>query len=120
MPKDHRVNLLRHEPSLEEMLGGEEPTETSLERRKSEIVATPGRRIGPNVGKGRRSLADMLASCPTPSAEASYAMSRIAALEDQIQTVMVTASHKARAIIIKERASLAHFLPDPEDHTKDQ
>lgn len=120
MPADPRVNLLRHEPTLEDLLEGpEEPTQTSAVDRKSVIITKP-RRVGPGVGKGRRSLEDMLASCSTPSAEATYAMERIAKLEDQIELVIKLCSHEARAIIIKERASLAHFLPDPDDHTKDE
>lgn len=122
MPADPRVNLLRHEPSLDELLGdgSEEPTETSPIADRKSVVVTKPRRVGPGVGKGRRSLEDMLASCSTPSAEASYALQRIAALEDQIELVMKLCSHAARGIIISERASLAHFLPDPEDHTKDE
>lgn len=103
MPVDKRQHVLRHEPSLDDF--------DFSSRRESEIVRTPKKK----TGKGRRALKDMLASMPTPSAEASYVLQRVAAFEDQIADVIRQCSDEARALVIKERKSLAHYLDDPDD-----
>lgn len=80
--------------------------------RESTIVVTPKRDRTPkgvNDGRGKRSVADVLLSHPTPEGKAVYALQRIASLEDQISKVLDLCDEETLAIIFKRRESLKHY-----------
>lgn len=75
--------------------------------KQSAIVQVPRDRTPKGVadGRGKRSVADVLMSTPTPEGKAIYAMERIASLEDQIAKLLELAGPEAREIIFKRRAA---------------
>jgi len=64
---------------------------------------------GVNDGRGKRSVKEMLDSAPSDAHRATYAMERIAALEDQIVRVLDLCTKGAREIIFTQRKSLRHY-----------
>lgn len=91
--------------------GSSAPVMQSFELRESTTVATPRDRTpkGVNDGRGKRSVADVLLSTPTPEGKAIYAMERVASLEDQIAKILDLAGPEAREIIFKRRESLKQY-----------
>ena len=80
--------------------------------RESSIVEAPKRDRTPkgvNDGRGKRSVADVLLSHPTPEGKAVYALQRIASLEDQISKVLDLCDPETLGIIFKRRESLKHY-----------
>lgn len=63
-------------------------------------------------GKGKRSVEDMMLSMPNAAFQATYAMKRIAVLEDQIANILELCSKEALAIVLGSRASLKMYAPD--------
>jgi len=83
--------------------------------RQSSIVETPKRDRTPkgvNDGRGKRSVADVLLSHPTPEGKAVYALQRIASLEDSISKILDLCDEETRSIIFKRRASLKHYTDE--------
>lgn len=86
--------------------------ETFGTTRESTIQAAPKRDRTPkgvNDGRGKRSVADVLLSTPTPEGKAVYALQRIASLEDQIGKVLDLCDDEVLEIIFKRRPSLKHY-----------
>ncbi len=80
--------------------------------RQSSIEVTPKRDRTPKGvadGRGKRSVADVLLSTPTPEGRAVYALQRIASLEDQIGKVLDLCDSETLEIIFKRRASLKYY-----------
>jgi hypothetical protein len=80
--------------------------------RESTIVQTPRRDRTPkgvSDGRGKRSVAEVLMSMPNDAARATYAMERIASLEDQIAKILDLCTPEARAIIFATRKSLQQY-----------
>jgi len=80
--------------------------------RQSTIVSTPKRDRTPkgvNDGRGKRSVAHVLLSHPTPEGKAVYALQRIASLEDSISKILDLCDAETLEIIFKRRASLRHY-----------
>lgn len=87
-------------------------TTTGVIPKDSTIVAAPKRDRTPkgvNDGRGKRSVKDMLDSAPSDAHRATYAMERIAALEDQIVRMLDLCTKGAREIIFTQRKSLRHY-----------
>ncbi len=83
-------------------------TTTSNVPGESAIVAPKRDRTpkGVNDGRGKKSVKEMLDTMPTDAHRATYAMQRIAALEDQIVRVLDLCTKGAREIIFSQRKSL--------------
>lgn len=134
MPRAKRDEFLRHEPPATptarkkvttqrnmkmpvrpgddaETFGSSAPTLQTFELRESTTVTQPRDRTpkGVNDGRGKRSVADVLLSTPTPEGKAIYAMERVASLEDQIAKILDLAGPEAREIIFKRRESLKQY-----------
>lgn len=80
--------------------------------RQSAIVSTPKRDRTPkgvNDGRGKRSVADVLLSHPTPEGKAVYALQRIASLEDSISRILDLCDTETLEIIFRRRESLRHY-----------
>ncbi len=76
------------------------------------VVAKPKRDRTPkgvNDGRGKRSVEDMLHEMPSDAHRATYAMERIASLEDQISRILDLCTKGAREIIFTQRKSLRHY-----------
>lgn len=129
MTRAKRDEFLRHEPSTKpiarkkvttqrnlkipprpgddaDTFGSSAPPMQTFELRESTVVRPQRDRTpkGVNDGRGKRSVADVLMSTPTPEGKAVYAMERIASLEDQIAKLLDLAGPEAREIIFKRRA----------------
>lgn len=76
---------------------------------ESTIVKRDRTPKGVNDGRGKRSVADVLLSHPTPEGKAVYALQRIASLEDQISKVLDLCDEETLSIIFKRRESLKHY-----------
>lgn len=77
--------------------------------KESTIVTTPKRDRSPrgvSDGRGKRSVAEVLMTKPTPEERAVYAMERIASFEDQIGKVIDLCDPETKEIIFKRRQSL--------------
>lgn len=80
--------------------------------RESAIVPTPKRDRTPkgvSDGRGKRSVADVLLSHPTPEGKAVYMLQRVASLEDQISKLLDLCDAETLEIVFKRRASLRHY-----------
>ena len=77
--------------------------------RESTIVKRDRTPKGVNDGRGKRSVADVLLSHPTPEGKAVYALQRIASLEDSISRILDLCDTEVLEIIFKRRASLKHY-----------
>ncbi len=77
--------------------------------RETSVVEKPGRQPRPALGKGKRSLEDMMAAQPNEAAQCVYALQRIAALEDQIAKVIKLCTPEAKALMFKQRARLSWY-----------
>lgn len=83
--------------------------------RESSIQSTPKRDRTPKGvtdGRGKRSVADVLLSHPTPEGKAVYALQRIASLEDSISRILDLCDAEVLEIVFKRRASLKHYKDD--------
>lgn len=80
-----------------------------LETRQSSIVKRDRTPKGVNDGRGKRSVADVLLSHPTPEGKAVYALQRIASLEDSISKILDLCDEETLGIVFKRRASLKHY-----------
>lgn len=105
MPASKVVDTLRHEPSIDEA------DFSPRKGRKSGVIVKPKPKPR-KTGKGKRSVEDMIASMATDAAKANYALERIAALEDQIAKILLVCGPEARALVLKERKSLAKYAPE--------
>lgn len=108
MPRPKRDEILRHEdPTMEE-------EELFLSRESGFVVVNPGATSETTVrrGKGKRSLEDMMASMPNELAQSTYALERIAAIEDQIAKVLQLCSPEARKLVLKQRPTLKRYAPE--------
>lgn len=110
MPVSKVTQPLRHEPSIDEA------DFTTVHRPSGVVVKVAKKAVakGAKPGKGKRSVADMLASLSTDTERAKYALDRIAGLEDQIEKVLKLCTPGARVLVLKERKSLARYAPEEE------
>lgn len=99
MVRAKRDEFLRHETSDDED-GFVVPT------RESGIVKSVP---PPKRGKGKRSVEDMMASMPNELAQSTYALERIAAIEDQIAKVLALCTPEARRLVLKQRPSMKRY-----------
>jgi hypothetical protein len=102
-----REEALRHE-SIAESFDDEEGFVT----RESGYVPVTPKPSG--LGKGRRTMEDMMASQPNDIMQSAYALERIAALEDQIARVLQLCTPEALELALKQRPSLRRYAPDGE------
>jgi hypothetical protein len=73
-------------------------------------VYEPAKETPAKRGKGKRSLVDMMASMATnPAAQTTYVLERIAAVEDQIASVLAVCPADARAMVIEQRPELKRY-----------
>lgn len=83
--------------------------------RESSIVSTPKRDRTPkgvSDGRGRRSVADVLLSTPTPEGKAVYVLQRVASFEDQIAKVLDLCDEETLEIIFKRRPALKNYVDE--------
>jgi len=84
--------------------------------KESAIVAAPVRRDrtpkGVNDGRGKRSVADVLLSHPTPEGKAVYMLQRVASLEDQISKLLDLGDAETLEIVFKRRPSLRNYVDE--------
>lgn len=73
-----------------------------------QAITTP--RVMGSPRKARRSIEQVLQSCPTVYDEAAYALQRIAANDLRTQKVLNTVSSEALPLIIEQRPDLARFF----------
>lgn len=97
MPRPKQDESLRHETFLDD--------EDSFVPRDTAIVPVAPKR----QGKGKRSVEDMMASMPNAILQSAYALSRIAAAEDQIVKVLELCTDEGRELVMKQRPSLKRY-----------
>lgn len=114
MPRPKRDEILRHETESEATNDEEVyvnfhdvDEEGFTPVRESGIVSAP---VAVKRGKGKRSLEDMMASMPNDPAQCTYALERIAAVEDQIVKILSLCTPTARELVFKQRASLRKYI----------
>ena len=116
--RHERVEVVKRRPVTQRNLTSpaihkpDDDADTFGSVRESAIVVTPKRDRTPkgvSDGRGKRSVADVLLSHPTPEGKAVYALQRIASLEDQISKVLDLCDSETLGIIFKRRESLKHY-----------
>jgi hypothetical protein len=108
MPRAKRDEIFRHETTTDD------EEELFDSRESGFVVVNPGAIAEATVrrGKGKRSLEDMMASMPNELAQSTYALERIAAIEDQIEKVLSLCTPEARKLVLKQRPMLKRYAPE--------
>jgi len=122
MPRPPRDAFMRHEPvkgqkkvTTQRNLRSPRPEDNEETfgsvPRQSAVVSVPRDRTpkGVSDGRGKRSVQEVLLSMPHDAARATYAMERIASLEDQISKILDMCTPGARDIIFAARKSLINY-----------
>jgi hypothetical protein len=110
-PRAKRDEFLRHEKrdtDDEVYVNFHDVDEDGIVTRESGVVEAEK----PRRGRGKRSVEDMMASMPNELAQSTYALERIAAIEDQIVRVLSLCSPEALELVLKQRPSLRRYKPE--------